>query len=116
MTITDATPGVTIYYTTNGTTPTTSSTIYKTGPIMVSNSETLRAIAIATNYSPSAVAWAGLLPDGDAGVQPTIWNLYQRAIGDDHRCDCRGNHLLHDRWIVAEQVLDDLQQYPPHHC
>ena len=59
VTITDATPGVTIYYTTNGTTPTTSSTIYKAGPIMVSNSETLRAIAIATNYSPSAVAWAG---------------------------------------------------------
>lgn len=59
VTITDATPGVTIYYATNGTTPTTSSTIYKTGPIMVSNSETLRAIAIATNYSPSAVAWAG---------------------------------------------------------
>jgi len=59
VTITDATPGVTIYYTTNGTTPTTSSTIYKAGPIIVSNSETLRAIAIATNYSPSAVAWAG---------------------------------------------------------
>ena len=56
VTITDATPGVTIYYTTNGT---TLSTIYKAGPIIVSNSETLRAIAIATNYSPSAVAWAG---------------------------------------------------------
>ena len=53
--ITDATPGATIYYTTNGTTPTTTSTKY-TEAIMVDTSETIKAIATASGYSMSAVA------------------------------------------------------------
>ena len=57
VTIADATPGATIYYTTNGTAPTTSSFIYN-GAITVSTSETLEAIALAPNYTQSAVATA----------------------------------------------------------
>jgi hypothetical protein len=53
--ISDATAGATIYYTTNGTTPTTSSTKY-TAPITVSSSETLEAIAVENGYTSSAVA------------------------------------------------------------
>jgi hypothetical protein len=57
VTISDATSGATIYYTTNGTTPTTSSDAY-TGPITVSSTETLKAIAAATGDDDSAVASA----------------------------------------------------------
>jgi len=57
VTITDTTPGVIIYYTTNGTTPTAASTKY-TGPIPVSATETVEAIAVSASYSNSAIATA----------------------------------------------------------
>jgi hypothetical protein len=53
VTINESTPNATIYYTTNGTQPTTSSTLYTGAAIVVSSSETLEAIAIAPNYSQS---------------------------------------------------------------
>ena len=54
VTITDSTPGVTIYYTVNGTAPTTKSTVYTT-PVSVASSETIEAIAVETGYTTSAV-------------------------------------------------------------
>jgi hypothetical protein len=57
VTITDALPGVSIYYTTDGTTPTPGSTKY-TGPITVPASVRLKAIAWGGNYGPSPVASA----------------------------------------------------------
>jgi lysophospholipase L1-like esterase len=57
VTIEDGTPGATIYYTTDGSTPTTGSTVYS-GPITLSASTTVEAIATADTYTPSAVASA----------------------------------------------------------
>ena len=55
--ISDATPGATIHYTINGSVPTTSSAVYS-GPITVSTSETLKAMAFENGYtsSPTGVA------------------------------------------------------------
>jgi hypothetical protein len=57
VTIADATTGAAIYYTTNGKTPTTSSTKY-TGAIKVKATETVKAVAVASGYASSAVASA----------------------------------------------------------
>ncbi|WP_446745055.1 chitobiase/beta-hexosaminidase C-terminal domain-containing protein [Silvibacterium acidisoli] len=53
--LTDSTPGATVYYTTNGTTPTASSTKY-TKVFTVSSSQTVQAIAVASGYTNSSVS------------------------------------------------------------
>ncbi len=57
VTITDATTDAIVYYTTDGTMPTTSSTVYA-GAITVSASETIRAIAMAGGLATSAQSTA----------------------------------------------------------
>src|ERR1035437_833477 len=64
--ITDATPGATIYYTTSPTTP----TMTYNGPVTVSNTETLNAVAVANGYATSATASATYViqtPTANAG-------------------------------------------------
>jgi len=60
--ITTATAGATIYYTVDGTTPTTGSIQYSSA-ISISTSETIQAIAVATGYANSAVASAAYVID-----------------------------------------------------
>lgn len=55
VTLTDATKGAAIYFTTNGNTPSTSSTVFK-NPIKVAETTTIKAVAAASGYSNSIVA------------------------------------------------------------
>ncbi len=74
VTISEATPGAAIYYTTDGSTPTSSHSLY-TGPITVDSTQTIKAIAIANGCSSSAVASAAYTinaaPDFQISVNPT---------------------------------------------
>jgi hypothetical protein len=71
VTISDTTPGATIYYTTNGVTPTTSSSAYAT-PIPVSSSETVEAIAAAVGYANSAITSAAYIINIPQAAAPII--------------------------------------------
>lgn len=57
VSLSDSVAGAAIYYTTDGSTPTTNSTLYA-GPITVAVSETVNAITVATGYAPSPAASA----------------------------------------------------------
>lgn len=63
----DVTPNAVIYYTTDGTTPTQSSTQYQGSPILVSTTTTLQAMAVAPGYAASGVA-TGRYAIGPASV------------------------------------------------
>jgi len=57
VTVTDKSPDALLFYTTNGNAPTASSTRYS-GPIAISETTTLKVIALATGYPASAVVTA----------------------------------------------------------
>ena len=92
LTITDSTPGSTIYYSTNNTTPTTASQIY-TGPITVAASETVKAMATAPGFSQSAVGSAAYTISSGGGSAPTLvqW-LLQGQTSQNLATDAGGNN------------------------
>jgi hypothetical protein len=73
VTITDATGGATIYYTIDGSMPSSSSTLYS-GPITVASSETITAIAIAsgTPSSPATATFVINIASAPAAAPPTF--------------------------------------------
>ena len=68
VTISTDTDGATIYYTTDGSTPTNESTVYGS-PISVSATATLKAIAVKDGSYDSSVATASYLILGHAGTE-----------------------------------------------
>jgi N-acetylneuraminic acid mutarotase len=91
VTITDATPGATIYYAI-GAAPSIPTSIY-TGPILVSSSETLWAMAVAENYENSALA-TGAYNIGPNSSGQWIWmggsSLVPEGCPTTHGCGAAG--------------------------
>lgn len=69
-----ATSGATIYYTTDGTTPTTSSAVYSS-PITVSSTETIQALAVVSGASASSVASATYTINIASNPVPVVGSL-----------------------------------------
>jgi hypothetical protein len=71
VTMADTTPGAQIYYTTNGSTPTTASTKYS-APISIGTSTTVEAIAAASGYANSAVSSATYTISTSSGASSPV--------------------------------------------
>jgi len=69
--ISSVTPGTSIYYTTDGSTPSTSSTAYST-PITVSASQQVKAIAVKTGFANSTIGTAAFIIGGSTVATPTF--------------------------------------------
>ena len=81
VTISTTAPYATIYYTTNGSTPTTNSAVYST-PIIVSATETLKAIATASGYANSTVASAAYTISSSSGSPSYVQQCNQFVVGN----------------------------------
>jgi len=83
VTISDTTSNATIYYTTDGSTPSSASNLY-TGAITVSSTETIKAIAIAVGYHASPVTSASYVIGAVTPPTPSITSItpaYTAATG-----------------------------------
>ncbi|MEA2264194.1 MAG: hypothetical protein QOJ51_7019, partial [Acidobacteriaceae bacterium] len=92
VSIADSTPGATIYYTTNGSTPTTGAQVYL-GPITVTATTTINAIATANGFTQSGVASAtytdtggstgGIISDNfdESTLNASLWTT-ENPLGD----------------------------------
>jgi hypothetical protein len=75
ISLADATPGVSIYYTLDGTTPTADSTLYA-GPFDLTNNAVVQAVALAPGAVGSAIASASFIDMAAAGAGIGLTGAY----------------------------------------
>ena len=100
--ITDATAGATIYYTTDGTTPTTSSARYS-APIPMAVTTTLQALAAAGSYTNSSVTSANYTIHFPAAPAiPPVADIHQGFI----------YQIVTDRFFDGDTTNDNPSESP----
>jgi hypothetical protein len=97
VTLRTSTPLATIYFTTNGTTPTTGSSVYR-GPIGVSSNATIKAIAIAKGLAASPVSTAVFT------VPSLTWPAANSSLGTYSRSNFFPPNVMSD--IPVPQAVD----------
>jgi hypothetical protein len=113
VTISDATSGATIYYTLDGSTPSTGSSKYA-GPIAVSAATTVKAIAAASGFANSSVG-AATYTITLSFISKAGWSLKyadsQETVGENgaatNSFDGKTNTFWHSQWYSANPP-------PPH--
>ena len=96
VTLSSTTEGATIRYTTDGTDPTaTTGTVY-TGPISVSSTTTIKAIATATGHDPSSVASATYEIFTPNTVTPLYEETFAGTFGYFYKKDVTGTNI----WVT----------------
>jgi Chitobiase/beta-hexosaminidase C-terminal domain/FG-GAP-like repeat len=125
VSLNDSTPNATIYYTTNGTTPTTASSVYS-GPITINATTTIEAIATATGYKQSSVNSAtytyssvvsSVISDNfdEPSLNTSLWKL-ENPLGDGI-VSMNGSGVTlnvpagsdHDLWTSGDNALRIVQ-------
>ena len=89
VTLTSATPGATFKYSTDGQSPVCGGNTPYTGPIEISNSLTLKAVACATNHSDSPITSGGY--DITLPPQESVW----KAVDFNNRAEPRRRYAQH---------------------
>src|SRR5260370_5026784 len=114
ITLSDTTANATIYYTTDDSTPTTSSPKY-VSPIAISSSTTIKAMAAAPGFSPSRITAAIYTVPAQNGVGPAVSIV---LTTDDHsrtmQPQAGTNTTTAPRTPAPGTLLDQTQTHPPH--
>ena len=113
VSITNNTPGATIYYTTDGNPPSTSSTAYN-GAITVSANTTIKAIAVgAGDVWSSTVSATYSIRTAPPTIAPKGWNLYDAANRDYYKSGIGRSCLLHDGWEHPDWIFNSVFGFVP---
>jgi N-acetylneuraminic acid mutarotase len=112
VTISDAKSGAAIYYTTDGTTPTTSSSVYNS-PITVGSTETLEAIATAGGYSASPVAMATYTIESTICTSAPGMNITYLTVAETDQDASRAPSGTSSNYVLPGLGKDGLPVYNP---